>query len=237
MAAELQGPTVDLELVAGNAGGGPGGVGQQRRELGEQELQDLAARRQGARDAEHELDVQRRAQQPAVQQLRRVVQHGQVEDLDLRLDVLRQHGAGQLVDQRRRVLVDPVREVDRTGRQGRHVGLEGERRAAVGAAPAPPAGRELHDHAWAVPLDALLDLGEEHRVRGRLLLGVADMDVDERRPGLEGLVGRLDLLGRRHGHGRIVRLARHRTGDRHGDDGWSGHGTVIAQGRTLRERG
>src|SRR3546814_18223849 len=48
MSAELEAPAVDLELVPSEAGGPPGGVGLQRGELRDEELQQRAAHRQGA---------------------------------------------------------------------------------------------------------------------------------------------------------------------------------------------
>src|SRR3546814_3049069 len=58
MSAELEAPAADLELVPSEAGGPPGGVGLQRGELRDEELQQRAAHRQGVADPKHELDVQ-----------------------------------------------------------------------------------------------------------------------------------------------------------------------------------
>src|SRR3546814_18813900 len=45
MSAELEAPAVDLELVPSEAGGPPGGVGLQRAELRDEELQPQANRK------------------------------------------------------------------------------------------------------------------------------------------------------------------------------------------------
>ena len=139
---------------------------------------------------------------------------GQIEDLDLGPNAVLLHLRGELLDQRGVVFVDDRREVDRAGRERGHVGLEIERRAARGGVAPAPARGELHDHPRTMLLDALLDGREARRVGGRALVVVADVDVDERGPGLEGLVRALDLLGRRDRQGRVVLLARNRSGDR-----------------------
>ena len=55
----------------------------------------------------------------------------QVEDLDLRFYVVELHLAGEFVHERRLVLIDDGREVDRAGRQRRHVGAEFQARRIV----------------------------------------------------------------------------------------------------------
>ena len=89
--------------------------GISRAELGNLEFQHLADGRHGVLDAEDELDMERRLEQALLGQADRLVQHREVEHLDLRLDPERLHAAGKLGDQGRMVLIDDGREVDRTG--------------------------------------------------------------------------------------------------------------------------
>src|SRR3546814_7469676 len=92
------------------------------------------------------------------------VQHARVEDLDLRLDVLCQQQLGQLVDELRRVLIDPVGEVYRARGKGSHLGHQAERALALFMVTAAAAGGELHDHSGAVLGDAGLHLREELQI-------------------------------------------------------------------------
>ena len=75
--------------------------------------------------------------------------------------------AGQPVDQVGRVLVDPGREIARAGGERGHVRPERQHAAALLAGARAAAGRELQDHAGAVPAQALLQPGELLRVGGR----------------------------------------------------------------------
>src|SRR3546814_14292466 len=95
MSAELEAPAVDLELVPAEAGGPPGGVGLQRGELRDEEIQQRAAHRQGVADPKHELDVQGPTDRALPGKAVGSVQHARVEDLDLRLDVLCQQQYGR----------------------------------------------------------------------------------------------------------------------------------------------
>ena len=72
--------------------------------------------------------------------------------------------------------------------------------------------------AGTAPPHARHHLAEYFRVGGGRLVGLADVDVDERGAGLERFLRRFDLLGRRDRHGRVVALARQRAGDRDGND-------------------
>ena len=125
----------------------------------------------------------------------------------------------EILDELRRVLVDLVGEIHRAGGERGHVGLEVSIAATLVLAAAAAAGRELDDHAGAVLAHALLHLREQLRIGRRAFVLVAHMDVHQRGAGLVGLVRRFDLLGRRHRHGRRLRLARQRAGDGDGDDG------------------
>ena len=136
------------------------------------------------------------------------------------------HRGGQLLDELRRVLVDRRREIDRARGERGHVGLQRQRRAALLRVAAAAAGGELDDHAGAALPDAGLHLGEQRRVRGRCLVGVAHVDVDEGCAGLVGLARRLDLLGRRDRHAGIVPLAGQRAGDGDRDDDGPWHDSI-----------
>ena len=149
MAAGGQAPLVDLPLEAAGAGGHPGGVGQHVGQLAAQEVEHAAPGRQRVGDAEHELHVQAPGQQALLRQVGGVVEHRQVEDLDLRLDVVLEHLARQPFDEVRRVLVDVRREVHRAGGQRGHVGLQVQHRAA-GRLVALPRGELARDDALAL---------------------------------------------------------------------------------------
>src|SRR3546814_20113532 len=105
MSAELEAPAVDLELVPSEAGGPPGGVGLQRGELRDEELQQRAAHRQGVADPKPELDVQGPTDRALLGKALGRVKNARVEDRDLRLDVLCTYQLGQLVEVIRRVVL------------------------------------------------------------------------------------------------------------------------------------
>src|SRR5215475_1783091 len=111
------------------------------------------------------------------------------------------------------VFIDNRWKVHRSGREGRHVGLEIERRTACRRIAAAPSGRELNDHPRTMLLDTLLHLGEALGVGGWSFVVVSNVNMRKRCASLEGLVRRLDLLGRRDRHRGIVFLARNGTGD------------------------
>ncbi len=134
-----------------------------------------------------------------------------------------EHGLRKLVDQRRRVLVDRSREVDGACSERSHIGTQRERPAAFGGIPTASTGGELDDHAGAVLADALLYGREKRGIRRRRLVRVAHVNVHQRGARLEGLLGRLDLLGGRDRHRRIRGLAGLRTGNGAGDDDRIGH--------------
>src|SRR3546814_14876133 len=92
MSAELEAPGVDLELVPSEAGGPQGGVGLQRGELRDEELQQRAAHRQGVADTKHELDVQGPTDRALLGTSVGSGQLAGVEALDHRLYVLCGHG-------------------------------------------------------------------------------------------------------------------------------------------------
>ena len=223
VSSEFGRPAVDLELMAGDAGRRPGCAGQNFGQLAQQKIENFPAHRHGVDDAHDELHMNRRRQQPLVDQPARGIKHGEVEHLDFGLDAALQHLLGHAGDQLGMVLVDSVGEIDRAGGQGSHVGLQVKRLAAQGLIAPAAAGGELDDHARAMLGDAFLDHGEQRRVRRRGLVFVAHMDMGQGRPRLEGLMGRFDLLGGSHRHGGIISLAGHRAGDRDGDDGGCGH--------------
>src|SRR3984893_3310696 len=83
--AELQTPFIDFELLAADAGGGPGGVGHKLLEFVDEEFEQLSPRRQSVWNAHDELHVAWPLEQAAVGERLRVVEHRDVEHLDLRL--------------------------------------------------------------------------------------------------------------------------------------------------------
>ena len=96
-------PARHLELVPSDAGGGPGGAGQQLAQQPDLELEDVAPRRQGVLHAEDELHMRRPQDQPFPHQVGGVRQHGEVEHLDLRLDPEIAHARRKRPDEIRRV--------------------------------------------------------------------------------------------------------------------------------------
>jgi len=75
------------------------------------ELEDLAVHRHRVLHTHHELHVQRAGDAAIGLHLCGLEDHRQVEGLDLRLDAVLQHLAGQPVDQVGRVVVDAGGEV------------------------------------------------------------------------------------------------------------------------------
>src|SRR5262249_6610835 len=115
MAVELEGPVVELELMAADAGGGPGRIWHeafQFRDLGFERLPD---RRHGGLDAEDELHMEWLRQDAFIGQAQRLVEHRQVEHLDLGLDRMAAHLLGEMENEVGRVHVDNGWEVARTG--------------------------------------------------------------------------------------------------------------------------
>ena len=147
-----------------------------------------------------------------------VVEHRQVEHLDLGLHAVLVHLAGELEDQIGRVLVDARREVARPGGERRHVGPQVQHAAALGADARAAAGGELHDDVGAVAPDPLEEIRELVRVGGGGLIVVAHVHVHQRRAGLVAGVRGLDLLAHGDRDGGVVLLARDRTGDGGRDD-------------------
>jgi hypothetical protein len=88
-----------------------------------------------------------------------------------------------------------------------------ERQTARGRVTPAASCRELHDHPRTVLAYARLHFGKPTGIRGRRLVVIAHMDVNESCTCLEGGVGRLDLLRGRHRQRRIVLLARDRACD------------------------
>src|SRR5258708_26013854 len=64
--AELQTPFIDFELVAADAGGGPGGVGHEVLEFVDKKFEQLSPRRQGVWNTHDELHVTSPLEQAAV---------------------------------------------------------------------------------------------------------------------------------------------------------------------------
>ena len=129
--------------------------------------------------------MRRALEQALLHQVGGVVEHGEVEDFDLGLDVVVEHGLGQAFDEVGRVLVDAGGEIHRAGGERGHVGLEVQHGAARGLLAAATAGGKLDDHARAVLAHAFLHLGEQGRVGAGRFVRVAHMDVHQRGAGFE----------------------------------------------------
>ena len=146
MAAAPQGPMIHLELHAPDSGAvqvAPGMISFSSAIRKSSTCSEPAERRSPSRTARGG-----RRQQAALDQRLGIVEHGEIEDLAFRLHAVLLHVAGEIVDQRRRILVDHIGEIHRSCRQ------RSQRRASAGSAchvqppvaPA-PAGGELDDHA------------------------------------------------------------------------------------------
>ena len=164
----------------------------------------------------------------ALRQIPRVVKHGQIEHLDLRLNVVFEHRAGQVFDQLWRVFIDLIGKIDRAGGERGHVGPQVDGASTLVLAAPAPSGRKLNDHARAMLLHACLHLREQLRIGRWAFVLVAHMDMHQRGAGLIGFVRRFDLLSWRHRHSRRLRLARQRAGDGSSDDGWLRHDTMLS---------
>jgi hypothetical protein len=105
---------------------------------------------------------------------------------------------------RLRVFIDDAGKVHRSGGQRSHVGLQVKRAAARRWISATTPGRELDDDARTMLADPLLHPSEQRRIGRRTFVGITYMDVHERSPCLECLMGGFDLLGGGHRNGRIV---------------------------------
>ena len=71
-----------------------------------------------------ELHVGGRLQETALHEICGVIEHGEIEDLDLRLDVVLEHRLRESVDELRLVLVDDCLEVHRPGCERGHIGFK-----------------------------------------------------------------------------------------------------------------
>ena len=160
----------------------------------------------------------RRLQYAAIDKRARVVEHREIENFDLRFDLVLQHRSRQRVDELRRILIDDRRKIDRAGCQRRHVRSQCQRAAAFRRIAPTTAGRELHDHAGAMLADAFLNDREAPGIRRGFALVVANMDVDQRRTRLESFVRAFDLFGRRDRHGRVLGFGRLAAGNGDADD-------------------
>jgi hypothetical protein len=224
MAAGRHGPFVEDDLGGADPGTAP------RRVMAEKALhrphvvvEHVPVGGHGVPDAHHELDIGPRQDLPVVPHRARPEDVREVEGFDLGLDRVADHLGSEPVDEIGRVLVDPRREVVRAHRQARHVRLQRQHAAAfVPAAGAAPR-RELEDHAGAMRLEALLEARETLGIAARPAFVVPDVAMGDRGARLEGRLGRLDLLGHRDGHRRVVGLGRQRSGDRDADDAGRRH--------------
>jgi len=125
--------------------------------------------------------------------------HAQVEDLDLGLHPGLLHHPRRLVEKGRVVDEGLAAQVDRAGIVGGELRPELQRREPLRRRQVPPgdaARGEAEDEIRLLP-DPVDDAAEEVDVlAAETRLGVADVDVDDRRARLPGLDGRLgDLVG------------------------------------------
>src|SRR6516165_1044375 len=101
-----------------------------------------------------------------------------------------------MLNQSSAVFIDNRRKVHRSGREGGHVGLQIERRPTRRRIAAASSGRELNDHPRTMLLNALLHLRKALGIGGWRFVVVSNVNMRKRCASLEGLVRRLDLLGR-----------------------------------------
>src|ERR1700754_2784975 len=122
MAAARQRPAVGLQLIPAGRHGRPRRLRHELPDLRGEEVNQRLPRRQSVPDTHDQLYLRWGCHQPALKQFGRLVQHGQVEHLDLRLDTEIDQPLCDVLDNVRRVFVDAVREVQRPGRERRHLG-------------------------------------------------------------------------------------------------------------------
>ena len=156
--ASNQRPVHHAGLVHADARRRPGRVRQQQPDFAQHQVQQPLLGRQSVLYAHDHLHMWPLIHQPGVDQPARTVDVTEVKQLDLRPDPVRLHARSQVGDQPRRVFVHDRREIDRPGRERRHVRRQIERVAPRRLVPPPPTGAELHDHARAMPAHALLHL-------------------------------------------------------------------------------
>src|SRR5437868_14833265 len=101
MSAKLEAPAVDFELMTADAGCGPGRLRHDLSELRDFEFEHITQSRHGVLDAEHELHMKRRGNEALLHQLDRLVEHRQIEYLDLGFDAVVAHFLGELADESR----------------------------------------------------------------------------------------------------------------------------------------
>src|SRR5205807_9910212 len=112
MTAGLEAPLVDLPLMPADARADPGGPRQDLFDLGAQKIEHRPARGHCVRHTHDELHMRPLLDEAFLHQIGRVVQHGQVEDLDLGLDSVFEHGLCESFDEVWRVLVNAYWKVD-----------------------------------------------------------------------------------------------------------------------------
>jgi hypothetical protein len=140
MTAQLERPAVHLELVAANSGSRPGRSGHQPVQFRHLEVENLADGGHGISDTEDKLHVQGRNKQAFVDHAYCLIHHGEIKDLDLRLDAMLPHSQSELADEVGMVFVDDGRKVTGAGRQRCHIGLQRQHAAAFGTLPGTAAG-------------------------------------------------------------------------------------------------
>jgi hypothetical protein len=147
----------------------------------------------------------------------------QVEQLEFRDHAGRLGPGVELADEWPRVQEHLVAEVHRAAGQRAGVGPGVEHRQSLLEAVADrAAGGQLDDQVGALA-QRPHRVGEPARVQRRAVLAVADVHVDDGRPGRLALAGRRDQLVQRDGQHGDRRLIRLRAGGRDGDQGRPGH--------------
>ena len=154
----------------------------------------------------------------------------EVEQLELGCHSALLNQLVELADERPRVGEHVVAEVGRPHGQAAGIGLRVEDleplvERVVDAA----AGRELDDEV-GVLADRRDPLPQKRQVERRLVLPVADMDVDHRRAGTLAVLGGLRELLRRGRQVGTVFLRRLGTCRGHGDQERVGHGVIVSEG-------
>ena len=135
VAAELERPAVERDLIPADPGAGPGRVRGQPPERRDVELEHFAVDRHGVLDAHDELDVQRALDLPVPLHLGGLEDVAEVEALHLGFHTVADHLGREPIHQIGRVLVDAGGEVVRAHGERGHVRLEGKHAAPHGPPP------------------------------------------------------------------------------------------------------
>ena len=103
----------------------------------------------------------------------------EVEDFDFRRNREIKHVSREIGDERRGIVIDDGREIDRARRQRGHIGAQVECASPGGRISTSTPRRELYYHAWAVPPHAFLHDRKSMRVRRRRFVIIPNMNMDQ----------------------------------------------------------